>query len=85
MLKYNGKCVGITPAYAGKSNCCYGENCTDQDHPRLCGEKLYPVLLEMEGLGSPPPMRGKVCVAPKLDQADRITPAYAGKSTPIGM
>ena len=31
--------LGITPAYAGKSNCgCTGID-TKGDHPRLCGEK----------------------------------------------
>ena len=32
--------VGITPAYAGKSESKQGQQGLYQDHPRLCGEKL---------------------------------------------
>ena len=52
---------GITPAYAGKSNC-------RKD-------------MGKGGLGSPPPMRGKVCTTPPMLFVYRITPAYAGKSS----
>ena len=51
----------ITPAYAGKSAvslCC---GCLWWDHPRLCGEKLTKDQSLRKVLGSPPPMRGKVC------------------------
>ena len=50
----------ITPAYAGKS---YGHNMNltaFKDHPRLCGEKKNTRLKRFDGVGSPPPMRGKV-------------------------
>ena len=30
----------ITPAYAGKSALNWAQMSTDEDHPRLCGEKL---------------------------------------------
>ena len=30
----------ITPAYAGKSPALRPEYATEQDHPRLCGEKM---------------------------------------------
>ena len=50
----------ITPAYAGKSEPILSEQRQWEDHPRLCGEKLY-LLAERAGTaGSPPPMRGKV-------------------------
>ena len=52
--------VGITPAYAGKSPALRPEFATEQDHPRLCGEKLYADNKRLEEEGSPPPMRGKV-------------------------
>ena len=35
-----GANVGITPAYAGKSNVVLCVRITTKDHPRLCGEKL---------------------------------------------
>ena len=51
------------------------------DHPRVCGEKTF---LEPKGqtrLGSPPRMRGKGCNLARGVRPDRITPAYAGKSS----
>ena len=32
-------CIGITPAYAGKSSHCTDTRLAHEDHPRLCGEK----------------------------------------------
>ena len=93
--------IGITPAYAGKSDQNViitilhkgspppmrgkgpeGVRYTGdpEDHPRLCGEKPTPIELSEEEKGSPPPMRGKAKAAAFLHGADRITPAYAGKS-----
>ena len=70
---------GITPAYAGKSDCdaalclCLG------DHPRLCGEKHW-AMSQFDGeRGSPPPMRGKEQTSFGVSIKIRITPAYAGK------
>ena len=34
-----------------------------RDHPRLCGEKVTTELWQDIMIGSPPPMRGKVCKA----------------------
>ena len=51
--------IGITPAYAGKS-AAYEQRCrTLEDHPRLCGEKLWKLTERNWSGGSPPPMRGK--------------------------
>ena len=70
----------ITPAYAGKSYEKSFQARPRQDHPRICGEKLFATIDCPPYLGSPPHMRGKasgffaaVCVL-------GITPAYAGKS-----
>ena len=52
-----------------------------KDHPRLCGEKLPKRLQIAVGSGSPPPMRGKAAEVTTWYRPDRITPAYAGKST----
>ena len=69
----------ITPAYAGKSNILLDSVRVMWDHPRLCGEKPtgYYTAEDMEG--SPPPMRGKVCVFRCPFIQNGITPAYAGK------
>ena len=72
--------IRITPAYAGKRNCCLAGCRHVQDHPRLCGEKPERGLFSSVTLGSPPPMRGKGGGIAAVLAADRITPAYAGKS-----
>ena len=71
---------GITPAYAGKSLFTFRKVMRLRDHPRLCGEKYSVYFLPLYGIGSPPPMRGKVIVDPVAETTSRITPAYAGKS-----
>ena len=53
------RCVGITPAHAGKTGIKAAFNLDFGDHPRACGENAAlkaPVVL---CLGSPPRMRGK--------------------------
>ena len=72
--------VGITPAYAGKSPHARGQTCHVQDHPRLCGEKVFPAVQPTQISGSPPPMRGKVISSDVAKRYAGITPAYAGKS-----
>ena len=34
-------CVGITPAYAGKSKLKLRRSLETRDHPRVCGEKVF--------------------------------------------
>ena len=72
---------GITPAYAGKSPFLYKRRSCDRDHPRLCGEKTTALRESRSLWGSPPPMRGKGLFQNDLEQHQRITPAYAGKSS----
>ena len=72
--------IGITPAYAGKRKSERQSEADYQDHPRLCGEKSEIFQIINGGIGSPPPMRGKVAYIVKLCLCFRITPAYAGKS-----
>ena len=70
----------ITPAYAGKRRPCGDLAAHCRDHPRLCGEKCCCMWCCKSGIGSPPPMRGKVAAVQKRVNQLRITPAYAGKS-----
>ena len=70
----------ITPAYAGKSLTGTVWTRPPRDHPRLCGEKVYPIRILRDYQGSPPPMRGKVVLGMLFMSLHRITPAYAGKS-----
>ncbi len=69
----------ITPACAGKRYS--GVLCAGwvEDHPRVCGEKPYPLMLMPRYRGSPPRVRGKVDgIGYDLPDAG-ITPACAGK------
>ena len=70
----------ITPAYAGKSSSCTRHSSRSWDHPRVCGEKLKPLLITSVKRGSPPRMRGKAWLCSGTRQRPGITPAYAGKS-----
>ena len=70
----------ITPAYAGKSGMSFMFAIREEDHPRLCGEKICAIVLHVVQNGSPPPMRGKVVMSGGYIEQTRITPAYAGKS-----
>ena len=76
---------GITPAYAGKSGAANLGYCNRRDHPRLCGEKADYFGVTTDYLGSPPPMRGKACFFQLGDVPAGITPAYAGKSSVVGI
>ena len=69
----------ITPAYAGKSSGASRRQSSQQDHPRLCGEKFAFGTGRSGVTGSPPPMRGKVSQADQDERGHGITPAYAGK------
>ena len=51
--------LGITPACAGKSMAQVGGFLVIGDHPRVCGEKGIPWLLQLREEGSPPRVRGK--------------------------
>ena len=70
----------ITPAYAGKRQNTLVPTIMARDHPRLRGEKPYLFFCNFGHLGSPPLTRGKAVVQNDSKIAERITPAYAGKS-----
>ena len=73
--------TGITPAYAGKraSQLCAG--LAPRDHPRVCGEKAYSLVMSGSLWGSPPRMRGKAELVHQTEGKVGITPACAGKSS----
>ena len=74
---------GITPAYAGKSLLKLLHHVGLRDHPRVCGEKAYSLVINGSEWGSPPRMRGKGTKRCSSRRGGRITPAYAGKSKRI--
>ena len=59
------------------------EDTSQQDHPRICGEKPLLKNFPASEKGSPPHMRGKVSVTVRDQRVSGITPAYAGKSDTI--
>ena len=69
----------ITPACAGKRVEFYAERHKDQDHPRMCGEKLASGLSLRRMTGSPPHVRGKGDSEVISQCTHGITPACAGK------
>ena len=71
----------ITPAYAGKTVCKIGQLNLKQDHPRVCGENVEFYENLLPGQGSPPRMRGKLTRSSPSKPENRITPAYAGKTS----
>ena len=72
--------MGITPAWAGKSDSHHPRPESQQDHPRMGGEKFVPLAASSRSLGSPPHGRGKAGEDHLVTQLPGITPAWAGKS-----
>ena len=73
----------ITPAYAGKRQSFLPHRHSEEDHPRLRGEKLKIWPNHFTPLGSPPLTRGKDDRILERCFPLRITPAYAGKSAVV--
>ena len=64
----------------GKGTGVKGADCVRWDHPRVCGEKYFPMFLPPRIRGSPPRVRGKVGFFGRSARLTGITPACAGKS-----
>ena len=71
----------ITPACAGKRLLRGARSRSNEDHPRVCGEKAKHVCRVRSIKGSPPRVRGKGRMMTGTFGESRITPACAGKST----
>ena len=71
---------GITPAWAGKSTSITFKMVEPEDHPRMGGEKFLFSPTKRKEWGSPPHGRGKADNTNTALTAERITPAWAGKS-----
>ena len=71
---------GITPADAGKTKGLRLRAKRREDHPRGCGENLRVRAGSIRPRGSPPRMRGKLCLKMRKLPVRRITPADAGKT-----
>ena len=73
----------ITPAGAGKTQTQPNYFEKKKDHPRRCGENRQRHGGTGRYTGSPPQVRGKRAILPPNAKNFRITPAGAGKTTPI--
>ena len=73
----------ITPACAGKTYVDGADLQQIRDHPRVCGENPVCVSEFPRALGSPPRVRGKPGVLRNDSMKERITPACAGKTSPL--
>ena len=73
------RCIGITPAHAGKRGRGKPHHPGQGDHPRACGEKPAVRCIVPVSAGSPPRMRGKVTPERRWIENLGITPAHAGK------
>ena len=71
---------GITPACAGKTDHDPTRVKAERDHPRVCGENLFPLATSQIQPGSPPRVRGKLDEFKAKRLALGITPACAGKT-----
>ena len=71
----------ITPACAGKTPCLGVHESQRMDHPRVCGENAFSRLSLFHQYGSPPRVRGKQRGLYTDQDAKRITPACAGKTS----
>ena len=71
---------GITPAHAGNRPSGSVRIKVYEDHPRTCGEQEELSEYTHYQLGSPPHMRGTVCLPVVGEGTGRITPAHAGNS-----
>ena len=66
----------VSPAYAGKRRTIPRRRSAAPDHPRVCGEKLYPICSSIDLWGSPPRMRGKAKEEPYRPCHPGITPPH---------
>ena len=72
----------ITPAYAGNTFLLRIQFRSSKDHPRLRGEHKEYFSGKQREEGSPPLTRGTPGVPGKCRSQPRITPAYAGNTSP---
>ena len=78
-----GECdgdIGIIPAYAGNTGNTHTSTQQDRDHPRVCGEHLYPSSSAVFIAGSSPRMRGTPISKVSVSRSGGIIPAYAGNT-----
>ena len=71
---------GIIPACAGSTLSYCGDNLTDGDHPRMCGEHLMVEGVYIATAGSSPHVRGARAPPYRVHKFPGIIPACAGST-----
>ena len=74
--------VGITPAFAGSTAGCGPAPSPRRDHPRVRGEHTFLFPPSIRNWGSPPRSRGARHHDRPGGPPVRITPAFAGSTSP---
>ena len=80
LIQNRYKTFGITPACAGKTQQLQGNECTDKDHPRVCGKDIRYRQRFSKIVGSPPRVRERQQSQEGENKLAGITPACAGKT-----
>ena len=75
---------GIIPAYAGSTTRPSNPSSWRRDHPRVCGEHHFAVMITAFFPGSSPRMRGALISASPALPCIGIIPAYAGSTVRHG-
>ena len=73
--------AGIIPAYAGNTRLVALAVPVVGDHPRVCGEHMFPCRWIRVPSGSSPRMRGTLLDDPVAFRYGGIIPAYAGNTS----
>ena len=69
------------PRVCGEKTWQWQDKADIKGSPRVCGEKCAGIVALLIKVGSPPRVRGKVCIYIRLCGCVGITPACAGKRT----
>ena len=75
----------ITPAHAGTTMPSALRQSCRWDHPRSRGDNVVRISVPASCEGSPPLTRGQLFVALTTQTNQRITPAHAGTTFPLGI
>ena len=83
--RIDGAEIRNIPAYAGKTIISVCAGLTGAEHPRVCGENPSVEETSRSSTGTSPRMRGKLEAARANQDAKRNIPAYAGKTSSVGL
>ena len=77
---HRARCIGLIPAWAGKTRRAFRAPACSAAHPRVGGENHLPRRSPVRAAGSSPRGRGKQLTGLQRRDLDRLIPAWAGKT-----